>query len=174
MSGKLEHFHTAISIARHPLVDVEIDVPADLQAAVDGMSRMRHGVSAWRANQLEILRSIAKSPGLVQMSARIMDLAPPHVRWAVGPHAHPALIMVFIDALEWLDRHFAYRHYVAGWPVVGWPADTGLYRHRSAKDMARDARDYVPPDKLARTNAHSNAHLAASMQHGFADGLPTV
>ena len=101
------------------------------------------------------------------MSAQIMDLAPPHVRWAVGKHAHPALIMVFIDALGWPDCHFAYRHYVVGWPVVGWPADTGLYRHRSAKEMARDARDYVHPERLDRTNAHSNAHLAASMQHGF-------
>ena len=40
VSGKLEHFRGAISIARHPLADVEVDVPADLQAAVDGVSRM--------------------------------------------------------------------------------------------------------------------------------------
>ena len=167
VSGKLEHFRAAISIARHPLADVEVDVPADLKAAVDGVSRMRHGVSAWRAHQLGILRELAESPFLVQMSARIMDLALPHVRWAVGPGAHPALIMVFIDALEWPDVHFAYRHYVVGWPVVGWPADTGLYRHRSVKEMARDAREYVHPDRLARTSRASNSRLAASMQHGF-------
>ena len=167
VSGKLEHFRAAISIASHPLADVVVDVPADLQAAVDCVSQMRHGVSAWRARQLETLRVIVESPDLVQMSAQIMDLALPHVRWAVGKHAHPALIMVFIDALEWPDSHFAYRHYVVGWPVVGWPADTSLYQHHSAKEMAQDASDYVHPEKLAHTNSHSNAHLAASMQHGF-------
>ena len=69
VSGKLGHFRAAISIASHLLADVEIDVPADLQAAVDCVSRMRHGVSAWRARQLATLRAIAESPDLVQMSA---------------------------------------------------------------------------------------------------------
>ena len=76
-------------------------------------------------------------------------------------------MMVFIDALDWPDKHFAYRQYVEGWPVIGWPADTGLYRHRPAKDMARDARDYVHPECLKRTNGDSNAILAASMMRGF-------
>ena len=57
VSMKLEHFRAAISIARHPLADDEVDVPADLQAAVEGVSRMRHGVSAWQAHQLATLRS---------------------------------------------------------------------------------------------------------------------
>ena len=101
------------------------------------------------------------------MSEQILALAPPHMHWAVGPHAHPALMMGFVDALEWPDKHFAYRQYVGGWPVIGWPADTGLYRHRSAKDMAKDAKEYVHPDRLRRTNADSNHLLAASMMRGY-------
>ena len=138
----------------------------------NGASRMQHGISAWRANQLELLRSVAESPGPMQMSAQIMAMAPPHMRWAVGPHAHPALIMAFIDALDWPDKHFAYTGPTGirgglPWPVVGWPADTELCRHRPVKDMADDARDYVHPGMLARTNSCSNAKLAASMQPGF-------
>ena len=89
VSGKLEHvsyFRAVMSIARHPLADVEVDVPADLHAAVDCVSQVHHSVSVWRARQLATLRSesTAESPALVQMSAQIMDLALLHMQWAVG------------------------------------------------------------------------------------------
>ena len=146
VSGKVAHFRAAQRVAAHPLAEVSIDVPPDIQAAVDHISKMQSSVSGWRLGQLDFLRDLAKRESLVRMSKDIMELAPPHVQWAVGPHPHPALVMVCIDALDWPDKHFAYRQYVEGWPVVGWPTDTGLYRHRSAKEMAKDAAEYIHPD----------------------------
>ena len=153
VSGKLRHFKAAQGISRHPLVDVAVSVPPDLHAAANCISREQQGIGAWRAVQL----------GRLQRSERIVALAPTHVRWAVGPHGHPALMMVYIDALDWPDKHFAYRQYVEGWPVVGWPTGAGLYRHCPAKDMARDSKNYVHPDRLKRTNGDSSAILAASI-----------
>ena len=127
VSGKLRHFRAAQGIARHPLADVGVTAPPDLRAAADCISSKQRALAPWRARQVGRLQSLAESPALLQMSEQILALAPPHLRWAVGPHAHPALMMVFVDALDWPDKHFAYRQYIGGWPVIGWPAGTGLH-----------------------------------------------
>ena len=150
------------------MADVALDVLPILPAAVDCVSHMRHSIGDWHAEQRTRLQSIANSPSLLQMSEQIMALAPLHVRWAAGPHAHPALSMVFIDALDWPDKHFAYRQYAkGGLHVVGWLTDAGPHQHHPAKDMAQDTRDYVHPERLTTTNTESNALLAASMRRSF-------
>jgi hypothetical protein len=50
---------------------------------------------------------------------------------------------------------------------VGWPTDTGLYRHRSAKEMAKDAAEYIHPDRLARMNARSNGSTVNRLRAQF-------
>ena len=167
VSGKVAHFRAAQRVAAHPLTEVSIDVPPDIQAAVDHISKMQSSVSGWRLGQLDFLRDLARRESLVRMSKDIMELAPPHVQWAVGPQPHPALVMVCIDALDWPDKHFAYCQYVEGWPVVGWPTDTGLYRHRSAAEMAKDAAEYIHPDRLARMNARSNGSTVNRLRAQF-------
>ena len=167
VSGKVAHFRAAQRVARHPLADVQLDVPPDIQAAVDCISQRRASVADWRVDNMSFLRSLAVRSALVRMSVDIMQLAPEHVRWAAGSHAHPALVMVWIDALDLPDKDFAYRQYVEGWPVVGWPTDTGLYRHRSSAEMHKDARDYIHPQQLARLNVHSNGSTINRLQEQF-------
>ena len=93
MSGKVAHFRAAQRVAEHPLAAVELDVPSDIQAAVNHISQMQSSVSGWRLGQVAFLRDMASRESLVRMSADIMELAPSHVRWAAGPQPHPALVM---------------------------------------------------------------------------------
>ena len=170
VSGKVAHFRAAQRVARHALAEVQLDVPPDIQAAVDCISQLQSSVSDWRLGNLLFLRGLASRGSLVRMSSDIMRLAPPHARWAVGPQAHPALVMVCIDALDWPDKPLAHRQYVEGWPVVGWLTNAGLYRHRSAAEMAKpgkDAKDYIHPDRLARVKGYSNGSTVTRLLEQF-------
>ena len=46
VSGKVAHFRAAQRVARHPLAAVQLDVPPDIQAAVDCMHLSKAGVSS--------------------------------------------------------------------------------------------------------------------------------
>ena len=108
---------------------------------------------------MAFLRDMARRESLVRMSADIMELALSHVRWAASPRPHPALVVACNNALDWPDKHFAYRQYVEGWPVVRWLTDAGLHRHRSAAEMAKDSAVYIHPNRLACMNERSNGSV---------------
>ena len=110
VSGKLEHvsyFRAVMSIARHPLADVEVDVPADLHAAglcVTGASQCECMAGASARNlTLRVYSGISCSGADVCTDHGLGPAAHAVGRWQ---HTHPALIMVFIDDLEWPDSHF--------------------------------------------------------------------
>ena len=60
VSGKVAHFRAAQRVAAHPLTEVSIDVPPDIQAAVDHISKMQSSVSRWWLGQLNFLCDLAR------------------------------------------------------------------------------------------------------------------
>ena len=80
VDGKLEHFERACAIESHPLAEVSVTLPPDLQAAVDCVSIMGDGIGPWRERQVARFQEIAATPGLRALSDRINALAAPHVR----------------------------------------------------------------------------------------------
>ena len=148
VSDKFALFEKA-KLLRHPLADVTVGIPADLEAALDKVSELRGGTPEWR--EARIKRFEEWSSLLWGDTVRIQAGRPAHVVGASG-NAHAALYMACIDAIGWPHTSFAIEHCVTGFQVVGRAEDTGVWALRSDADMRRREAEYVPPRLLRATN----------------------
>ena len=145
-------FFDEVRKLRHPFAGAEVDLPADVSAAVITVAALQHDTPRWREQQMARLQEIARR--LEPMSAAMLRQQREHVAWA-APNVHVALWCALVDALEWPDDSFPLRYCITGFDVIGVARDTGLYRRKDAGRLQKEKEEATSPAELLRSNARS-------------------
>lgn len=145
-ADRVAYFEAAKRL-EHPLSEVVVSLPADLEAAVQVVCEKKDGICDWRAARMAAFERDAAE--LEPWSSQVRSAAAPDVTAACGP-AHVGMYLAAVVAFDWPHASFPRQQCVSGFKILGDVADTGLYRLRQPEEAARKA--FVPPGVMLATN----------------------
>ena len=166
--ARLNHFRRAMKLTM-PKADPG-QLPAQLVAAIDEVVACGAETEESRRKRMAVLREVADDlrPFSVVLAARRKE----HVQWAAAD-THPALWAAVSDAIEWPNADFAAEATLLGHAVVGDCPPTGVWRKRSASEIAAARAKFRTPRDVIQDNTEWNAQNAGQMERRFASAKST-